>query len=70
MVKYIKGKNTSVCDLDGDVNVDSDCEMDLPGVIKGTAKVKDENEDGTRSVLITGSFAAYVIFNSILSLGK
>ena len=70
MVKYIKGKNTSVCDLDGDVNVDSDCEVDLPGVRKGTVKAKDENEDETRAVLITGSFAAYVMFNPVLCLRK
>ena len=70
MVKYIKGKNTSVCDLDGDANVDSDCEVDLAGARKGTVKAKDENEDETRAVLITGSFAAYAVFNPVLSLGK
>jgi hypothetical protein len=59
VAKYLKGKNTPVADLEGDVNIESDCEEGLPGIKKGTQKVKEEEGEETRAVFITGSFSAY-----------
>ena len=46
-------------DLEGDLNVESDCEGDLPGVNDETSNT-EEKEEQVRAVLITGSFSAYV----------
>ena len=43
-------------DLEGGVNIDSDCEDNWLGIGGGGALKKGEN----RAVLITGSFSAYV----------
>jgi len=59
VVKYLRGKNTLVNDLEGDPNVDSDCEGDTTGAYDET--LKEENEE-SRAVLIAGSFSAYVYF--------
>ena len=60
MVKYLKGRNIIVNDLEGGVNLDSDCE----DYSMGTAgrKPKKGKEEEIRAVLITGSFAACVRF--------
>ena len=59
MVKYLKGKNAPINDIEGDLNVESDCEGDSTGVVAETQKLKEEKKE-TRAVLITGSFSAYV----------
>ena len=56
-MKYFKGRNVSINDLEGGVNVESDCEGNSIGVGSGTLR-KGEN----RAVLVTGSFSAYVCF--------
>ena len=61
MVKYL-GRDTLINDLEGDLNVESDCEGDLMGVEPETVKIKEEEEEESRAVLITGSFSAYVRF--------
>ena len=62
MVKYLKSRNTLINDLEGGINVDSDCEGDPTGA--GDGKLKEGNEEGkgSRAVLIPGSFSAYVPF--------
>ena len=59
MVKYLKGRNAPINDLEGGANVDSDCENYSANVSGGRSKEKNEE---TRAVLITGSFSAYVRF--------
>ncbi|KAF9650018.1 hypothetical protein BDM02DRAFT_3128015 [Thelephora ganbajun] len=58
LVKYLKGRNPLVSDLEKDVNVESDCEGDSPTVKNETPTTK-EKEEPTRAVLITGSFSAW-----------
>ena len=58
MVKYFKGRDPPINDLEGGVNVDSDCEYDSTGA--GCESLKKEDEEGTRAVLIAGSFSACV----------
>lgn len=58
MVKYIKGRNTPIKDLEGGVNIDSDCEAASRVLIDTTLEKAKEEE--TRAVLIAGSFSAYV----------
>ena len=62
MVKYLKGQDTSISDLEEGANIESDCEGDSPEIGRGAPKSKGERQDETRAVLITGSFAAYAIF--------
>jgi len=57
LVKYLKGRNPPINDLEGAVNIDSDCEDDTTGTSDETLKEKDEEE--SRAVLITGSFSAW-----------
>ena len=59
MVKHLEGRDALINDLEGDANVESDCEGELAGACDGTPN-KEETEEETRAVLITGSFAAYV----------
>jgi len=59
LVKHLKGQNPLINDLEGDVNVESDCEGDSLGIRDGTSDTKEEVEEQTRAVLITGSFAAW-----------
>jgi len=61
VVKYLKGRNPLINDLEGDLNVDSDCEGDPIGTWGGMLE-EEENEEETRAVLVTGSFSAYVSF--------
>jgi hypothetical protein len=62
VVKYLKGRNTLISDLKGELNLESDYEGDSTGVGLGTSKMKVEDEEETRAVLITGSFSACVHF--------
>ncbi|KAF9643565.1 hypothetical protein BDM02DRAFT_3132344 [Thelephora ganbajun] len=55
LVKYLKGRNPLTHNLEGDVNVENDCEGDSPGVKNETPKAK--KEDRTRAVLVAGSFS-------------
>ena len=61
MIKYVKGRNVPITDLEGGVNVDSDCEDDSTGVGGGTTN-EEQNEEETRAVLTAGSFSACVHF--------
>ena len=65
MVKYLKGKDTPISDLEEGANVESDCEDNSPGTEKEAQKSKGERNE-TRAVLITGSFAACAIFGLLL----
>ena len=58
MVKYLKGQNIVLNDLEGGSNVESDCECDGTGVVPETVEMKEEEEEETRAALITGSFSA------------
>ena len=58
-MKYLKGRNAPINDLEGGVNVESDCENYSTNVSGWISKEKNEE---TRAVLITGSFSAYVHF--------
>ena len=69
MVKYIKGQNVTTNDLEGDLNVESDCETDPMGVGLETLTI-EEKEEETRAVLITGSFSACVRFLSSPSVER
>ena len=55
MVKYINDRNTPIYDLEGDANIESDCEDDSAGA-------SDEmlEKEESRAILIVGSFSAYV----------
>ena len=59
VVKYVKGRNPLISDLEGDVNVESDCDGDILGLKDELHNAKDEKKE-TRAVFITGSFSAYV----------
>jgi len=61
VVKYLnlKGRRPLMNDLEGDLNVESDCEGDFLEVEEEKSEVK-EKEEQARAVLITGSFSAYV----------
>jgi len=59
-VKYIKGRNVPINDLEGGVNIDSDCEGNWAGASDET--LKEELNEETRAVLIAGSFSACVCF--------
>ena len=61
MVKYLKKKNTSVSDLEGGANIESDCEESSWGIKGGTQGAKEVGGEEIRAVLITGSFSAYVL---------
>ena len=56
VVKRLKGQNPFANDPEGDANIESDCEEakdELPDA-------KEEEEEPTRAVLLTGSFSACV----------
>lgn len=59
LVKYLKGQDTSISDLEEGANIESDCEGDSQEIEKDVPKVKEERKEETRAVLITGSFAAW-----------
>jgi len=65
VVKYLKGRNARIDDLEGGVNVDSDCEGDSTGANDGELKMEDEE---TLAVLIAGSFSACALSRPILTL--
>jgi hypothetical protein len=60
VVKYLKGRKTLISDLKGELGLESDYEGDSTGVGLGTSKLRVEDEEETRAVLITGSFSACV----------
>ena len=60
MVKYLKGRNTVISDLRGDLNLESDYEGDSTGVGLEAPEMKEEEEEEIRAVLTTGSFSACV----------
>jgi len=62
VVKYLKGRSTLIRDLKGGLNLESDYEGDSTGLGPETPKMKEEEEEETRAVLITGSFSACVGF--------
>ena len=62
MVKYLKGRNTLIRDLKGELNLESDYEGDWVGLGLEIPQMKEEDEEETRAVLTTGSFSAYVRF--------
>ena len=61
MVKYLNGRNTPMNDLEGDINVESDCEDNSTAAGDGTLK-NEENEEEIRAVLTVGSFSACAHF--------
>ena len=61
MVKYLKGRNTLIRDLKGDLNLESDYEGDWTGLGLETPRMKEEEKE-PRAVLITGSLSADVRF--------
>lgn len=62
MVKYLEGRNHLASDVEGNDNVESDCDGDLPGIGGGSQISMDLKEGETRVVLITGSHSACVHF--------
>ena len=68
MVQYLKGGSIIVNDLEGGVNIDSDCEDNSMGTLDG--KSKEEKDEESRAVLITGSFSAYVHFLAHPHIGR
>jgi len=63
-MKYLKGQRITMNDLEGDLNVESDCECDSMEVEleAQTTEEKKEELQETRAVLFTGSFSACVRF--------
>jgi len=57
-------------DLEGELNVESDCEDDSTESECETPKMTEEQGDETRAVLIMGSFSAYVHFFAYLHLER
>ena len=62
VVKHLKGLNHPMNDLGGDVNIESDCEGDIPVPRDDLLNTNGETGEEVRAVLITGSFSAYVDF--------
>ena len=60
MIKCLKGRNVLTDDMEEYVNVESDCEGEgeSAGADEGTPK--EEGNEETHAILITGSFSAYV----------
>jgi len=69
VVKYLnfEGRHPLMNDLVGDLNVESDCEGDLPESKDEMSGTMEGKEEQTRAVLITGSFSAYVQFPALPS---
>ena len=59
VVKYVKGRNPVIKDLEGHVNMESDCDGDVVGA-KDELPIVKEGKEEHRAVLITGSFSACV----------
>ena len=55
MVKYLKGRDTLISDVKGDLNLESDYEGDSTGA---GLEAPEMEEEETRAVLTTGSFSA------------
>ena len=58
MVKYLKGQDTLISDVKGDLNLESDYEGDSTGAGLEAPEMEEEEEEETRAVLTTGSFSA------------
>ena len=63
-MKYLKGRHVTINDLEGGLNVESDCECDSMGVEleAQTTEEKKEEPQEIRAVLLTGSFSACARF--------
>ena len=59
MVEYIQGQNHLANDMEGEGDVDSDLEGDLPEA-RDELPQTEEGEEQSRAALIIGSFSAYV----------
>ena len=68
MVIYLKDRSALINYLEGDADLDSDCESDSRGVENGASKTAEEGEEQALAVLTTGSFSAYVHSLSCLHL--
>lgn len=68
MVIYLKDRSALINYLEGDADLDSDCEGDSRGVENGASKTAEEGEEQALAVLTTGSFSVYVHFLSCLHL--
>ena len=55
-MNHFRGRDTPANDLKGDLNPESDCEDDSTGTELETPETKEEKEEETRAVLITGRF--------------
>ena len=70
MVIRLEGRDALVDYLQGDVDIESDCEADLTAVGDEAPEPEEEKEDQVRAVLTTGSFSTYVRFPSCLRLPR
>ena len=71
-MKYLKGRHVTINDLEGGLNVESDCECDSMGVEleAQTTEEKKEEPQEIRAVLLTGSFSACARFLPSPSIEK
>jgi len=60
VVKRLKGRNALTSDMEEYVNVESDCEDEGGSTGADGGTLKEEENEETCAVLITGSFSAYV----------
>ena len=61
VVKYLIGQSTLKSSLEGNINVESDCEGDPQELGEETQKATEVKEEPVRAVLIAGSFSAYAL---------
>ena len=54
--------------LEGSVDMESDCEADSPEADSKTSEAREEKEGQVRAVIIAGSFCAYAHFRPVFSL--
>lgn len=59
VVKYIKCQDL-ISDVEGGVNVDSDCDEDMLEVKDELPKMKEKGEEEARAMLMIGSLSTYV----------
>ena len=70
MVIRLDGRSALTYPTHAFVDVESDCEGDSMGVGDGALDPEEEKEEQVRTVLINGSFSAYVHFLSCLRLSR
>lgn len=68
MVKYHKSQSTPIDNLEGHVDVESDCDGDPPEAREEDPTMREENHEQGRAILLVGSFSAYGL--SILFLSR